>query len=212
MSDFDKAVGSVRWGKDGLVPVVTQGTDGDVLTLAYVDRDALVKTLDTGHAHYFSRSKNRIRMKGETSGNIQKIKKIRLDCDEDSLLFIVEQEGDACHKGEKTCFHKELSDEIKVAKGGIDYSLQIMKELEAVIMKRKAEPVEDSYTCKLFRDGREKIYKKAGEELIEVLIAEKREDIIYESADLIYHLMVLLAYNDIELADVMEELNRRRGG
>ncbi len=212
MSDSEKKLEEVRWGPDGLVPVVTQEIDGEVLTLAYLDREALRKSIETGYAHYFSRSKNRIRMKGETSGNVQRIIKMMTDCDEDAVLFVVEQEGDACHTGRKTCFHRELGAELEEREGGIDYSLQILKELEALIRERKREPVEGSYTCKLFEKGREKIYKKVGEELVEVLIAEKRDDITYESADLLYHLLVLLAYNDIELAEVMEELNLRRKG
>ncbi len=212
MSDSDDKLEAVRWGPDGLVPVVTSEVGGEVLTLAYLDREALQKSMETGYAHYFSRSKNRIRMKGETSGNVQRIIRIMTDCDDDAILFVVEQEGDACHKGRKTCFHKELGGELEERESGIDYSLQILKELEALIRERKKEPVEGSYTCKLFESGREKIYKKAGEELIEVLIARKREDIIYESADLLYHLLVLLAYNDIELAEVMEQLNHRRKG
>ncbi len=212
MSDSDDKLETVRWGPDGLVPVVTSEVGGEVLTLAYLDREALRKSMETGYAHYFSRTKNRIRMKGETSGNVQHIIKIMTDCDDDAVLFVVEQKGDACHKGRKTCFHKELGGELEEREGGIDYSLQILKELEALIGERKKEPVEGSYTCKLFESGMEKIYKKTGEELIEVLIAREREDIIYESADLLYHLLVLLAYNDIELAEVMEQLNQRRKG
>ncbi|MFO8109619.1 MAG: bifunctional phosphoribosyl-AMP cyclohydrolase/phosphoribosyl-ATP diphosphatase HisIE [Thermoplasmata archaeon] len=210
MFDYDKTLEKINWGSSGLVPVVVKEDKGDVLTLAYLDRDAFRKTLDTGYAHYYSRSKKRIRMKGETSGNVQAIKNILLDCDHDAVLFVVEQKGDACHKGEKSCFFNELDGEVKEPSGGIDYSLQILKELEAVIRDRRENPVEGSYTCKLFEKGKEEIYKKMGEELIEILVAEDKESVTYESADLLYHMLVLLAFNDIELGEVMEELNCRR--
>lgn len=207
MSEHEK----IDWGKDGLVPVVTKEENGDVLTLAYLDREALEKSVETGYAHYYSRSKGRIRMKGETSGNVQIIKDIRVDCDDDAVLFVVEQKGPACHTGEESCFFKTLEGDIKEPEDGLDYSLQILKELEEVIRKRKNNPVPGSYTCRLFKKGREEIYKKMGEELIEILVAEKKESIRYECADLLYHLLVLLAYEDIELGEVMKELSRRRG-
>ncbi len=211
MSDLVDKLDSIDWGSDGLAPVVVQEKNGDVLTLAYLNREALRKTLDTGYAHYYSRSKKRIRMKGEISGNVQAIKRILLDCDDDAVLFVVEQEGVACHKGEESCFFKELG-EVEEHSGGIDYSLQILKELEAVIKDRKENPTDGSYTCRLFDEGKEEIYKKVGEELIEIFVAGDKESIRYESADLLYHLMVLLAFNDIELAEVMEVLSRRRKG
>ncbi|RLF75465.1 bifunctional phosphoribosyl-AMP cyclohydrolase/phosphoribosyl-ATP pyrophosphatase [Thermococci archaeon] len=192
-----------------MVPVIVQSVDGEVLTLAYMNEEALRKTLETGYAHYYSRTQKRIRMKGEVSGNVQKVKEIKIDCDNDALLLIVEQVGVACHTGNYSCFYRKLGEPEKEV-GGIDYSLTVLRELEEVIKQRKENPKEGSYTSKLFKEGKEKIYKKFGEEAVEVLVAEERERIIYETADLLYHLLVLLAYNGISLGEVMKELRRRR--
>ncbi len=185
---------------------------GEVLTLAYVDREALKRTLETGYAHYYSRSKKRVRMKGgEVSGNTQRVREVRVDCDSDALLFIVEQKGVACHTGNYSCFYRKLGEPERVLP--MDYSLEVLRELEELIRDRKGNPKEGSYTSKLFREGRERIYKKfGGEEAVEVLVAETREGLIYETADALYHLLVLLAYNDVSLGEVMAELRRRRGG
>jgi len=200
----------VNWEKsNGIVPVVVQSMEGEVLTLAYMNREALKKTLETGYAHYYSKSQRRIRMKGEVSGNVQKVKEIRVDCDNDALLLIVEAHGPACHTGNRSCFYRKLGEPENTV-GGVDYSLTILRELEELIKRRKEKPVEGSYTSKLFAEGKEKIYKKFGEEAIEVLVAEGRERIIHETADLLYHLLVLLVHNGISLGEVMKELRRRR--
>ena len=200
----------VNWEKsNGIVPVVVQSMEGEVLTLAYMNREALKKTLETGYAHYYSKSQRRIRMKGEVSGNVQKVKEIRVDCDNDALLLIVEAHGPACHTGNRSCFYRKLGEPENTV-GGVDYSLTILRELEELIKRRKEKPVEGSYTSKLFAEGKEKIYKKFGEEAIEVLVAEGREKIIHETADLLYHLLVLLVHNGISLGEVMKELRRRR--
>jgi len=209
MSDLNELIKQVDWEKSEIVPVIVQSVDGEVLTLAYVNEEALRKTLETGYAHYYSRSQKRIRMKGEVSGNVQKVKEIKIDCDNDALLLIVEQVGVACHTGNRSCFYRKLGEPEKEA-GGIDYSLTVLRELEEVIKQRKENPKEGSYTSKLFKEGREKIYKKFGEEAVEILVAEEREKIIYETADLLYHLLVLLAYNGISLGEIMKELRRRR--
>lgn len=207
---MEELIEKVNWEKsNGIVPVVVQSTEGDVLTLAYMNREALKKTLETGYAHYYSRSQGRIRMKGEVSGNVQKVKEIRVDCDNDALLLIVEAQGPACHTGNRSCFYRKLGEPENTV-GGVDYSLTILRELEELIKQRKEKPVEGSYTSKLFAEGKEKIYKKFGEEAIEVLVAEGKEKIIHETADLLYHLLVLLAHNGISLGEVMKELRRRR--
>ena len=199
----------VNWEKNGgVVPVVVQDTKGEVLTLAYMDREALKLTLETGYAHYYSRSQKRIRMKGEISGNVQVVKEVRIDCDDDALLLIVEPKGPACHTGNYSCFYRKLGEPERVLP--MDYSLTILRELEELIKTRKEKPVEGSYTSKLFREGRERIYKKFGEEAVEVLVAETRDGLIYETADMLYHLLVLLAYNGVSLGEVMDELRRRR--
>ncbi|NJE25179.1 bifunctional phosphoribosyl-AMP cyclohydrolase/phosphoribosyl-ATP diphosphatase HisIE [Thermococcus sp. MV5] len=209
MSDLNELIKQVNWEKSEIVPVIVQSIDGEVLTLAYMNEEALRKTLETGYAHYYSRSQKRIRMKGEVSGNVQKVKEIKIDCDSDALLLIVEQVGVACHTGNRSCFYRKLGEPEREV-GGIDYSLTVLRELEELIKQRKENPKEGSYTSKLFKEGKEKIYKKFGEEAVEVLVAEERERIIYETADLIYHLLVLLAYNGISLGEVMKELRRRR--
>ncbi len=199
----------VNWEKNGgIVPVVVQDTKGEVLTLAYMDREALTRTLETGYAHYYSRSQKRIRMKGEISGNVQVVKEVRIDCDDDALLLIVEPKGPACHTGNYSCFYRKLGEPERVLP--MDYSLTILRELEELIRTRKEKPVEGSYTSKLFMEGRERIYKKFGEEAVEVLVAETRDGLIYETADMLYHLLVLLAYNGVSLGEVMDELRRRR--
>jgi phosphoribosyl-ATP pyrophosphohydrolase/phosphoribosyl-AMP cyclohydrolase len=206
---MEELIEKVDWEKNnGIVPVVVQDTKGEVLTLAYMDREALRKTLETGYAHYYSRSQGRIRMKGEVSGNVQRVKEVRIDCDSDALLLIVEQRGAACHTGNYSCFYRKLGEPERVLP--VDYSLTILRELEELIRARKEKPVEGSYTSRLFEEGRERIYKKFGEEAIEVLVAETRERLIYETADMLYHLLVLLVYNDVALGEVMAELRRRR--
>ncbi len=210
MSDVDEEIDDLDWEKMGLIPAVTQDEDGQVLMLAYMDKEALRKTLETGYAHYHSRSKKRIWKKGEVSGNVQKVKKIKKDCDEDALLLKVEQKGGACHTGERSCFYREL-DEVKEETEGVDYSLNILKELEEVVRDRRNNPTDESYTCELFEKGEEEIKKKVGEESVEVLLAGDEENVIHESADLLYHLLVLLRFEGIELKEVMEELEKRRG-
>ncbi len=210
MTDISNTLDQINWDKgNGIVPVIVQDTKGTVLTLGYVNKEALSETLKTGFMHYFSRSKNRVRMKGEVSGNTQKVKEIRIDCDNDALLVIVEQKGAACHTGHYSCFYRKIGESESI-KPGIDYSLNILKELEETIKTRKNSMPEDSYTSTLFKEGREKIYKKFGEEAIEVIVAENKERIIYETADLLYHLLVLLSLNNITLKEIMEELGSRR--
>ncbi len=195
---------------DGLIPViVVEDRSGAVITLAYMNKEALELTVSTGFAHYYSRSKGRIRMKGETSGYTQKIVKIFSDCDSDSILIRVKQEGPGCHTGEFSCFHSELGKEV-VKSPGLNYSLSVLRDLETVISRRKLSGDANSYTKSLFNKGREEIYKKFGEEAVEVLVASSRDRTIYETADMIYHLLVLLSFNGIKLDDVMQELSRRR--
>lgn len=213
MSEPEDVVDEIDWEKSELVPVITQDKKGEVLTLAYMNEAALLKTIKTGSAHYYSRSKDRIRMKGEVSGNVQDVEEIKMDCDRDALLMKVDQKGQACHKGHHSCFYRSLSDpkgDEKKAEG-IDYSLNVLKELEEVIKDRKENPVDGSYTTRLFSEGEKEIDKKLGEESIEMIVADERDRIISEAADLLYHLIVKLTQEDIELGDVMKELRRRRG-
>jgi phosphoribosyl-ATP pyrophosphohydrolase/phosphoribosyl-AMP cyclohydrolase len=209
MLDYKQIIDKLDWKKNnGLIPVIVQGLDGDVLTLGYTDKEALSKTLETGYVHYYSRSKERIRMKGETSGNYQKLKEVYVDCDNDTLLLKVDQTGPACHLGTKSCFRK-LEQIDKLPESNIDYSLDFLNQLKEIIKDRKKNPKEGSYTTYLFNEGKEKIYKKFGEEAVEVLVAPNRERTIYETADMIYHLLVLLTYEGIDIGEVVQELKKR---
>ncbi|MCJ7472109.1 MAG: bifunctional phosphoribosyl-AMP cyclohydrolase/phosphoribosyl-ATP diphosphatase HisIE [Actinobacteria bacterium] len=201
-----------------LIPAIIQDfKTKEVLMLAYMDIISLKKSISDGKTWFWSRSKNRLWNKGETSGNIQEIKEIRYDCDNDSLLIQVKQTGPACHTGKRSCFYRVLEDPgvdidfEKNSKGSEDEA--VLQELYAVIMERILEKKEDSYTYSLHKKGLEEIMKKIGEEAIEVIIASKhqdKKDIIYETGDLIYHLLVLLVEKKIMLEEIFDELRSRR--
>lgn len=211
MSDqkIEEMIDSVKFDNKGLVPVITQNPQGEVLTLAYMDREALRRTLSEGAGYYYSRSKKRIRMKGEVSGNIQKVKEIKIDCDGDALLMTVDQKGPACHTGKKTCFYRLLGEPIE-EDGGVDYSLEIIKELYHILKDRRKNPKEDSYTSSLYESGKERIQRKLGEEAIELLVSSEKEQIIQEAGDLLYHFLVFIVYQGVDLESVMKELRARR--
>jgi len=210
----------IAFGSDGLIPAIVQDVEsGEILMLAYMNREALAKTLETGKSHFWSRSRQTLWRKGETSGNEQKVKEIRLDCDGDALLLRVDQKGVACHTGKQSCFYRKLEDgtvaaaDEQVAFSSHDRST-ILQRVHEVIQDRKRHPKEDSYTCKLFSAGQEKILKKISEETSEVLIASMEEDrsqVIYEVADLLYHVLVLLGFHDIPLAAIYDVLESRYG-
>jgi len=211
---------SVAFGTDGFLPAIVQdaGT-GEVLMFAYMNREALEKTLETGKSHFWSRSRNALWRKGETSGNAQTVKQIRLDCDGDALLLMVDQKGVACHTGARSCFYRKLQDD-KLAEAPTGNPLweerrtTILQKIHDVIMDRKRNPQEGSYTCELFSAGQEKILKKIGEEATEVIIASMaadRSQVIYEIADLFYHVLVLLGLHDIPLTAICDELSKRYG-
>lgn len=208
---IERMIVKVDWEKaGGLVPVVVTDTEKTVLTVAYMNPQALKLTLETGFAHYYSRSKGRIRKKGEVSGNTQQLVEIKLDCDADALLMTVRQKGTACHTGHYSCFFETIEGQRDEKQEEVDYSLNVLKELESLIKERKTRLPEGSYTTSLFKEGKEKIYKKFGEEAVEVLVAQSRESLVYELGDLFYHLFVLLAYNEVELDEIMKELSKRR--
>jgi len=198
----------------GLIPAVVQDvTTDEVLMLAYMNEESLERTIATGETHFWSRSRNQLWRKGETSGNSQAIEEIRFDCDADALLVRVRQRGVACHTGKRSCFHRTLVDPREPEAGVRCASAAILDELFTVIRDRKENPHPDSYTAKLFATGVERILKKVGEEAAEVIIAAMGGDpdeIVYESADLLYHLLVLLASCAIEPAAVYAEIGRRR--
>lgn len=194
----------IKFNQDGLVPAIAQdvGT-GEVLMLAYMNEEALRLTKETGIAHYYSRSRQALWKKGETSGHIQEVKGIYYDCDGDAVLLKVNQIGAACHTGNYSCFFNE-------EKGYKDLSNTI-KDLYKVIIDRKKNPQEGSYTQYLFDKGIDKILKKIGEEAAEVIIGAKndKQELIYEASDLIYHLIVLLVNEGVTPSEIMEELRGR---
>ncbi len=194
----------------GLIPAIVQEeSSGDVLMMAYMNRESLEKTLETGTTWFFSRSRQKLWNKGETSGHIQHVRSIHYDCDGDTLLVQVEQTGVACHTGEKSCFYREL---VESDAGGRRH--QILKTLESIIKERREHPKEGSYTNYLFDCGLDKILKKVGEETSEVIIASKngnKEELIGEISDLVYHMMVLMEEKQVALKDVAEELTHRHG-
>lgn len=188
--------------EQGLTPVIVQDIrNNNVLMLAYMNDEAMELTRKTGYMHYWSRSRNAIWKKGETSGNVQKVVELMTDCDGDAILARVEQTGVACHTGTYSCFSK---DEIP--------QRDVFAELWQVFESRKASQCESSYTCKLMKN-RNLLLKKIAEESSEVIIAAKdreRREVVYEAADLLYHLMVLLFDEGVSLDEVKKELEGRR--
>jgi len=217
----DGFLDALKFNSEGLIPVVVQDAgSGEVLMVAWMNREAVVRSLQTGQTWFYSRSRKQLWHKGATSGHVQIIREVYHDCDADTLLLRVDQQGVACHQGERSCFHNRLQQdgEIERLPGGpggppVIEDFRILAELAAVIEQRKAELPEGSYTTYLFRSGLDKILKKLGEEATEVVIAAKNhrlEEIRYEMADLWYHAMVLMAHQDLSLAEVLDELRRRR--
>lgn len=213
----------IKWDQAGLAPAIVQdAATNEVLMLAYMNGEALRLTVETGKAHYYSRSRGRIWMKGESSGNVQHVKEIKVDCDNDTILLRVAQEGAACHTGKKSCFFQTIDEQgqsraSQSEKANAEiYRQQIgpmLEEVYAVIADRDAHPVEGSYTNYLLTKGIDKILKKVGEETAEVIIASKNPDegeLVYETADLLYHLLVLLYDKGIGLPKVAMELADRR--
>jgi phosphoribosyl-ATP pyrophosphohydrolase/phosphoribosyl-AMP cyclohydrolase len=202
---------AVRFGADGLVPVVTQESrSGDVLMVAFANRDALDRTLSTGLAHYFSRSRGALWQKGETSGHVQRVTEVRLDCDGDAVLYRVEQTGPACHTGTRTCFSTVIgrtTGEAEADPGG-----HLLTRLAHTIAQRAAERPKGSYTADLLAGGVGKASQKVGEEAVEVVVAANSEDdgrLASEAADLLYHLLVLLQARGVPLDAVLRELESR---
>ncbi|MBQ7444370.1 MAG: bifunctional phosphoribosyl-AMP cyclohydrolase/phosphoribosyl-ATP diphosphatase HisIE [Clostridia bacterium] len=202
MTDITK----LKFDEKGLIPaIVADAATGKVLTLAYMNEESLKISLEKGLTCFYSRSRQTLWLKGETSGNYQHIVSITADCDNDALLVLVNPDGPACHTGETSCFHDPLYESETLSEFSID-------SLMALIKGRKTEKKEGSYTTYLFEKGRDKILKKVGEESTEVIIAGKADDkreTVYEIADLIYHLMVLMADMDITPDEIMKELASR---
>ena len=201
-------IDEIRYSDQGLVPAIAQDyLDGTVLMLAWMNRESLQKTLETGEAWYWSRSRQSLWHKGATSGHLQKVRALRYDCDSDALLLTVEQVGDiACHTGARSCFHQ-------VAHTKASPPADTLSGVFEVISDRAAHPVEGSYTCKLLNGGDNAILKKLGEEVAEVVMACKDNDpeaIASEVADLFYHTLVALTYHNVRIQDVYHQLQSRR--
>ena len=196
---------NVRFDPNGLVPAVVQDArTREVLTLAYMNRESLARTLETGQTWFWSRSRNELWHKGATSGNTQDVVSVTDDCDNDAIVVLVEPAGPACHTGARSCFDVEHTAAID---GGL------LHELYALIKSREQERPDGSYTTYLFDKGLDKILKKVGEESAETIIAAKNDDpkqLVSETADLLYHLLVMLVARGVDLNDVRAELAQRR--
>jgi phosphoribosyl-ATP pyrophosphohydrolase/phosphoribosyl-AMP cyclohydrolase len=206
------ALDELQYGPDGLVPVIAQDArTGDVLMLAWANRDALEHTLASGEGHYWSRSRQLLWRKGETSGHTQQVLEVRLDCDRDAVLYRVRQTGPACHTGARTCFVSRVEKDGGV-RTGPDAGGHLLERLRHTIAARAAERPEGSYTVALLDKGPAKASQKVGEEAVEVVVAANAETparLASESADLLYHLLVLLESRGVALDDVWSELERR---
>jgi phosphoribosyl-ATP pyrophosphohydrolase/phosphoribosyl-AMP cyclohydrolase len=208
--EFQEWLGGLKFDGRGLVPVIAQdAADGRVLTLAWASAEALRLTHETGQAHYYSRSREALWRKGETSGHTQQVASMTRDCDQDAVLYEVVPAGPACHTGQPTCFHEVP---IRLAEGPVA-GLSLLQRLYELIEERRKSPAEGSYTSQLFARGLPRIAQKVGEEAVEVGVAalsQPRESVIDESADLLYHLLVLWSATGVSPADVMARLAARR--
>lgn len=206
MTSFDMK--SIQFDESGLIPVVVQHAQTkEVLTVAFMNEESLQTTINTKETWFFSRSRKELWHKGAVSGHTQKVVAIRTDCDNDALVVEVIPNGPACHTGETTCFHKI----IQKSENPIG-SFDILSNLIKVIQEREKSMPKGAYTTYLFEKGVDKIGKKIGEEATEVVIAAKNrdaEELKWESADLLYHLLVLLQEQKVDLYDVLETLQKR---
>jgi phosphoribosyl-ATP pyrophosphohydrolase/phosphoribosyl-AMP cyclohydrolase len=212
------AISSLKFDDQGLIPAVLQDwRDGTVLMVAYMNREAVEKTIETKIAHFWSRSRRSLWEKGAVSGNRQRVREIFVDCDQDTLLLTVTPDGPACHTGEESCFFHRLSDlaegcdgaeNTPEARGGV------MQRVYETILARKRQATADSYVASLFAGGQDRVLKKVTEEAGEMLLASKggnREEVVHEAADLLFHVLVTLGFHDISPLEVQYELARRFG-
>ncbi|MDQ0254582.1 phosphoribosyl-ATP pyrophosphohydrolase/phosphoribosyl-AMP cyclohydrolase [Evansella vedderi] len=213
---------NIKFDEKGLIPAIVQDYGSkEVLTLAYMNEESLKKSLETEETWFYSRSRQELWHKGATSGNTQRIVEMRLDCDQDAIVVLVEPAGPACHNGTFTCFTEKVeqgdrSDATLSSSTDRETAdrFAIINELEKVIAERQAERPEGSYTTYLFDEGVDKILKKVGEEAAEVIIAAKnrsKEELTWESADLLYHWLVLLREQELPLDAVLKRLAERHG-
>ncbi len=204
--DTEQFLNEVKFNEKGLVTAVAQDyKTNEVLMVAYMNRESLKITLNEKKACYFSRSRNCLWRKGETSGHLQYLKGLYYDCDVDAILMKVEQAGNACHTGAYSCFFNKVYEEDITDKA-------VIYRVYNQIINRRENPREGSYTNYLFDKGLDKILKKVGEETSEVIIAAKnksKQELVYEMCDLIYHSMVLMVSEDVRIDDLLTELTKR---
>ena len=208
-----KDIDELAWQKmDGLLPAIVQDAfDGRVLMQAYMNREALQTSLESCRVTFWSRSRQALWTKGETSGNTLELVAVHADCDADCILVLANPHGPSCHRGTDTCFDGALSDHGQ----RVAPDLSFLAGLERLIQEREVQRPKDSYTTKLFEAGVKRIAQKVGEEGVETALAATsgdKEELANESADLLYHLLVLLRARNLSLADVVETLKSRHGG
>ncbi len=201
----------VKYDAQGLVPVVAQdASTGDVLMVAYMNAEAVQRTADSGEAWYWSRSRGRLWRKGEESGHTQHVREMRVDCDGDALLLVVDQTGPACHTGHRSCFYRDLA---AGAETDVAPTADGLRELFTRLERRREEMADGSYTAALLRGGGAAIAAKVQEEsgeMVHAALTETNQRLVEETADLLYHALVLLLERGVALDDVYAELGRRR--
>jgi phosphoribosyl-AMP cyclohydrolase / phosphoribosyl-ATP pyrophosphohydrolase len=210
-NDTETLFARIKFDENGLVPAIVQdGASGQVRMLGYMNREALALTSQTGRLHFWSRSRQKLWMKGETSGNVHDVLEVRADCDGDTLLVQVRADGPTCHLGTRSCFEGEPVASLEA----LSPTSRVVDEVAVVVSARRANPVSGSYTNYLLEQGIDKIGKKIGEEAAEVIIAAKNADpaaLAAESSDLIYHLLVMLEATGVAREEVWNVLATRRG-
>lgn len=209
-------IDQLKFDQQGLLPAVVQDwLDGTVLMLGYMNQEALARTVATRTVHFWSRSRNKLWEKGESSGHKLHVKALFVDCDQDTVLVKAQSIGPTCHTGERACFFSRLDEQGLVTEEKTqDAAGGILESVLRTILARRANPQAGSYTTKLFEGGHDKILKKVAEEAGEVLLASKggkKEEIVYEVADLFFHTLMVLGYHGLTLQEIYEELGRRFG-
>lgn len=203
-----------KLNSDNMIPAIVQDyMSGQVLMMAYMNEEAYEKTVETKVATYWSRSRKELWVKGATSGHYQHVKEMVIDCDNDTLLLKVAQDGAACHTGQYSCFYRYQNDEGNFEEVNTEKQKDVFQGVYDVVADRKENPKEGSYTNYLFEKGIDKILKKVGEETAEVIIGAKnegKEEIVYEISDLLYHLTVLMVEKGATWEDIYDELDKRR--
>ena len=206
-------INTLKFDASGLIPAVVQNIEtNEVLMVAYMNADTIKQTLETGRATFWSRSRQEVWVKGDTSGNYMYVKEVRVDCDCDCLVVLVNPAGPACHTGNRSCFFRKIEDGKLVEDAKEQTKTDVFAREQAVVMDRKEHPEEGSYTNYLFDKGEDKILKKVGEECTEIVIAAKnpdKEEIKYEISDFLYHMMVLMVEKGVSWEEITKELVKR---